>query len=79
MQEYQERLRKNILKRMEETGSTIDSIATGAKIQPSTLWRLLNKKCDPKLSTIAAIAAHLGADLEDLFHRPTVGESPLPL
>ena len=63
------------MRKMEETGSTIDSVAAGANIQPSTLWRLLNKKCDPKLSTIAAIASHLGWDLEELFRRPTVEES----
>lgn len=70
MKEYQDRLKKNLLKKMEETGSTIDSIAAGAKIQPSTIWRILNNKCDPKLSTIISIARHLEADLEELFRLP---------
>lgn len=70
MSEYQDRLKKNILKKMGETGSTIESLAEGAHIQPSTIWRLLNDKCDPKLSTITAIARQLGLDIEELFRRP---------
>ena len=72
MREYQDRLKKNILQKMGETGATIESLAAGAQIQPSTIWRLLNDKCDPKLSTVAAIARHLGTDIQELF-RPLEG------
>lgn len=61
---------------MQETDSTIESLAAGAQIQPSTIWRLLNNKCDPKLSTISAIARHLEVDIQELFRPPVNDEVP---
>jgi len=69
MEKHQERLRKNLKRKIKETGDTIESVAVGANVHTSTIWRLLNYKCDPKLSTLAQIAEHLKMDLVDLFKK----------
>ena len=69
MEKHQERLRKNLKRKIKESGDTIESVAVGANVHTSTIWRLLNYKCDPKLSTLVNIARHLKTDLAELFSK----------
>lgn len=65
-----QRLAQNVVRARQEVGLTQHQLAQGADLSRATVHLIEAGACDPRLSTIIALATALGLDALQLFDAP---------